>query len=197
MLCAFSGQPDKLVQQVTNDNFRHKDITKLYTQQRLWTGVKRWHCTVRMQHVDRQHCLEIKWRTTSPSVSGKHIIGMSEAIAARQGTMGQFLFIGLPGKGQPIDGRLLLSFGSKWTTACTAVGCVFSRYMALSITSNNWTPTRETNGGVAHIVNLHIYHWLTQEKCNLFTFICHRQNRHLTTQNITTTSLLNCKKNWN
>lgn len=78
-------------------------------------------------------------------MSGKHIIGMSKAIAARQRTMGQFLFIGLPGKGHPIDGRLLLSFGSEWTTACTAVGCVFSRYMALSVTSNYRTPTVVTN----------------------------------------------------
>lgn len=80
-----------------------------------------------------------------PSMSGKYIIGMAESIAARQGTMGQLLLSGLPGKGQPIHRRLLLSFGSKWTTAGAAVGCVFSRYMALSITSHHWTPTSETD----------------------------------------------------
>lgn len=73
-------------------------------------------------------------------MSGKHIIGMSKAVAARQGTMGQFLFTGLPGKGQPIDGRLLLSFGSQRTTAGAAMGRVFSRYVALSVTAHHRTP---------------------------------------------------------
>ena len=109
--------------------------------------MSRCFCTVGVQHVVY---VVIVWRenggqAAAPSVSGEHIIGMSKAIAARQGTMGQFLFIGLPGKGQPIDGRLLLSFGSEWTTACTAVGCVFPRYMALSVTSNYRTPTGDTD----------------------------------------------------
>lgn len=56
--------------------------------------------------------------------------------------MRQFLFTGLPSKGQPVDGRLLLSFGSQRTTAGAAMGCVFPRYVALSITSNDWAPTR-------------------------------------------------------
>lgn len=73
-------------------------------------------------------------------MSGKHIIGMSQAVAARQGTMGQFLFAGLPGKGQPTDGRLLLSFGSQRTTAGAAMGRVFSRYVALSVTAHHRTP---------------------------------------------------------
>lgn len=73
-------------------------------------------------------------------MSGKHIIGMSKAVAARQGTMGQFLFTGLPSKGQSIDGRLLLSFGSQRTTAGTAMGRVFSRYVALSVTAHHRTP---------------------------------------------------------
>lgn len=92
---------------------------------------------------------------TSPSVSGKHIIGVSEAIAARQGTMGQFLFIGLPGKGQAVDGRLLLSFGSERTTACTAVGCVFSRNVPLSVTSNYWTSTRESDKELQALEKMH------------------------------------------
>lgn len=66
---------------------------------------------------------------------------MSKAVAARQGTMGQFLFTGLPGKGQPIDGRLLLSFGSERTTAGAAMGRVFSRYVALTVAAHHWTPT--------------------------------------------------------
>lgn len=68
---------------------------------------------------------------------------MSEAVAARQGTMGQFLFTGLPGKGQPVDGRLLLSFGSERTAAGAAMGRVFSRYMALTVTAHHWTPSEE------------------------------------------------------
>lgn len=74
-------------------------------------------------------------------MSGKHIIGMSKAVAARQGTMGQFLFTGLPGKGQPIDGRLLLSFGSERTTAGAAMGRVFSRYVALTVAAHHRTPS--------------------------------------------------------
>lgn len=81
-------------------------------------------------------------------MSGKHIIGVSEAVAARQGTVGQLLFIGLPGKGQAVDGRLLLPFGSQRTTARAAVGCVFSRNVALSVTSNYWTSTRQRVAGV-------------------------------------------------
>lgn len=76
-------------------------------------------------------------------MSGKHIIGMSEAVAARQGTMGQFLFTGLPGKGQPVDGRLLLSFGGERTAAGAAMGRVFPRYMALTVTAHHWTPSGE------------------------------------------------------
>lgn len=76
-------------------------------------------------------------------MSGKHIIGMSEAIAARQGTMGQFLFTGLPGKGQPVDGRLLLSFGGERTAAGAAMGRVFPRYMALTVAAHHWTPSGE------------------------------------------------------
>lgn len=80
-------------------------------------------------------------------MSGKHIIGMSKAVAARQGTMGQFLFTGLPGKGQPIDGRLLLSFGSQRTTAGAAMGRVFSRYVALSVTAHHRTPEGKQKSG--------------------------------------------------
>lgn len=111
MFCAFSGQPDRL------DKYNSQT---LLTAQTVHGRVKRCN-TGNSEQKKQKKTLEL-----SPSVSGKHIIGMSEAIAAGQRTMGQFLFVGLPGKRQTVDRRLLLSFGSQWTTACTAMGCVFS-----------------------------------------------------------------------
>ena len=113
-------------------------------------------------------------------MSGKHIIGVSKAVAARQGTMGQFLFAGLPGKGQPIGGRLLLSFGSKWTAAGAAMGCVFSRYMALSITSNYWTPTKAANKEL-DMLSTRKHCGSTRAQCNRhFFFPCKAQTKTLT-----------------
>ena len=52
------------------------------------------------KNVNHQYLfVETGQRGTSPSVSDKNIIGMSEAIAAGQGTVGQFLLICLPRKG--------------------------------------------------------------------------------------------------
>lgn len=123
----------------------------------------------------------------SPSVSGKHIIGVSKAIAARQGTMGQFLFTGLPGKGQPIDGRLLLSFSGKWTTACAAMWRVLSWYVALSVTSNYWTPNGVANKESYTLWTCKQCGFMEPEcKCLSMTFFSHATNK---------TKTFNCSKN--
>lgn len=78
----------------------------------------------------------------------KHVIGVSKAIAAGQGTVGQFLFAGLiPGEGEAIDGWLFMPLGSKGAAPCTAVRCVLPWCVALAITTRHWTPSRETNKG--------------------------------------------------
>lgn len=115
MLCAFSGQPDRL----WSGGSQRDSVSFLFSR----------HDVTETSSINRDRCNERRENgggATSPSVSGKHVIGMSEAVAARQGAVGQLLLIGLPGKGQPADGRLLLPLGSQWTAAGAAVGGVFS-----------------------------------------------------------------------
>ena len=106
ILCAFNGQPDKLTHTKTQHTaeIRPRETRQADKRTRLNETVE--------GEVKCLYCLECKKKRqpsvfvcgdrtkgTSPSVSDKNIIGMSEAIAAGQGTMGQFLLICLPRKG--------------------------------------------------------------------------------------------------
>lgn len=93
MLCAFSGHPDKLVQWVTNGTINAERRTGEMNIHRCRCNRQREEevggggMTVREGGAPRGLAVLSRDKNgrqaSSPSVSGEHIVGVSEAVAAR------------------------------------------------------------------------------------------------------------------
>lgn len=99
---------------------------------------------------------------SSPPVCDKDVVGVTQTVAAGQRAVRKLLFTELPGEGRSVHGALLLPLGGDGATSCTAMRRVFTRHMALTVTTCHRAPGAQERKSILTIT-------LTTRQCTLIS----------------------------
>lgn len=77
---------------------------------------------------------------SSPPVRNKDVVGVTQAVAAGQRAVRKFLFTAIPGEGRSVHGAFLLPLGGDGAASGAAMRRVFTRHVALTITTCHRAP---------------------------------------------------------
>lgn len=83
----------------------------------------------------------------------EHVVGVTQAVAAGQRAVRKFLFTSIP-EGRSVHGALLLPLGGDGATSGAAMRRVFTRHVALPVTTCHRAPgARERKYIIYHAIN--------------------------------------------
>lgn len=70
----------------------------------------------------------------------ENVVGVTQAVAAGQGAVREFLLTAIPGEGRSVQGALLLPLGGDGAASGAAMRRVFTRHVALTVTTCHRAP---------------------------------------------------------